>query len=739
MSFLGLSFLFALPLIALPVVIHLYRGRQRDIVPWGAMQFLTQATTKGRSMQRLEELLLMALRVGALLALILALAQPMLRSSWFGTSLDREVILLLDNSLSMARTIDGTSAFDEAVEAAVERVNSLSAGDYVHVMLAAGRGQWLTAEGVAADVVGKPRLVEMLEGLQPSRGTARLADALQVAVNVESSEQPSAREIVVFTDDQQRSWQLSSEASWQQLGSARSNSALPTRIEIVTCTVGEEELENLAITKLESSRLLCRPDENIELTARVTNFGDDTSAKTSLEWLASGEVFDTSEIRSLAVGEATQLLSRYKHEQREAVDITVRVTAEDQLPIDSEGHVVVEFTDQLPVLVVHDAETDESGRSADELFAAALGYDGDEAQQWHSIYQPAIVTFAELPEYTLQKYRAIAILNLSQLPDGEQERLVDYVRGGGGLWVGLGDLVDREAFNRYWFDDGAGLSPVSLESLVDVRDTNTPTGAIHPPERDHPATLQLANTTQLDIDQVRLTEYWELVHRGEEDQSAWVVLESGDGRPLAVENLVGEGRVLIQAFPVGLQWSNLPQLKSYVVLVHDWLDYLTAPAMARYNLRPGNPITAFLSADADPDSIDVTLPSGKSASASVTESQDSLAVRYSQSQLPGLYHLSFEEGGASKRVPYYVYRETEESKFEPLTEDDRTRLTALAGLVFDGSTPTETAEAATNAEPLPRAEPVWGVLLAALLALLVGEQLFSNWVARQRSGVAIST
>ena len=112
MSFLSAAFLLALPLVAVPVAIHLYRGRQRDVILWGAMQFLAAAVTKGRRMERLEELLLMALRFAAVAALVLALARPMVRSSWLGDTTDREVILVLDNSLSMSREVDGESAAD---------------------------------------------------------------------------------------------------------------------------------------------------------------------------------------------------------------------------------------------------------------------------------------------------------------------------------------------------------------------------------------------------------------------------------------------------------------------------------------------------------------------------------------------------------------------------------------------------------------------------------------------------
>ena len=93
----------ALPLAAVPVLIHLYRGRQRDMVYWGAMQFLEKALTKGRSWERIEEILLMLLRTALVLALIFALARPLVSSTWWGSAGEREIVLLFDNSLSMSR------------------------------------------------------------------------------------------------------------------------------------------------------------------------------------------------------------------------------------------------------------------------------------------------------------------------------------------------------------------------------------------------------------------------------------------------------------------------------------------------------------------------------------------------------------------------------------------------------------------------------------------------------------
>ena len=71
MSFLGPVFLWALPLIAIPIAIHLLHRRQKDLIRWGAMQFLMEAQSRRRKFRRLEDLFLMLLRAGAVLAIIL--------------------------------------------------------------------------------------------------------------------------------------------------------------------------------------------------------------------------------------------------------------------------------------------------------------------------------------------------------------------------------------------------------------------------------------------------------------------------------------------------------------------------------------------------------------------------------------------------------------------------------------------------------------------------------------------
>src|SRR5436190_3677701 len=121
MNFLSPAFLAALPLISVPLVIHLLSRRQQKKISWGAMRFLMQAVTRKRRLWRLTDILLLLLRTAAFLFFIFALARPLLPAAWLGGSVPRELILVLDQSMSMMRKVAGGTLF----ELQLQRVNAL--------------------------------------------------------------------------------------------------------------------------------------------------------------------------------------------------------------------------------------------------------------------------------------------------------------------------------------------------------------------------------------------------------------------------------------------------------------------------------------------------------------------------------------------------------------------------------------------------------------------------------------
>src|SRR5579859_6361211 len=115
MSFLGLAFLFGLPLALSPILLHLFDRQRQVVIEWGAMQFLVEAARRKTSSSQMQQWLLLLMRSLAIFCLVMALARPLINSNWLNVTELRETILVIDNSMSMLRSNEGTSCFKSAM------------------------------------------------------------------------------------------------------------------------------------------------------------------------------------------------------------------------------------------------------------------------------------------------------------------------------------------------------------------------------------------------------------------------------------------------------------------------------------------------------------------------------------------------------------------------------------------------------------------------------------------------
>ena len=116
MGFLAPALLAGLVALAIPPIVHLLNRRRFDVVDWAAMQFL-QTSERTRKRIFLEQILLMLVRMGLLLVLILGVASPWARLPWLARIAprpNRDVVIVLDGSVSMGYTKDGRSVHDAA-------------------------------------------------------------------------------------------------------------------------------------------------------------------------------------------------------------------------------------------------------------------------------------------------------------------------------------------------------------------------------------------------------------------------------------------------------------------------------------------------------------------------------------------------------------------------------------------------------------------------------------------------
>ena len=185
---------------ALPVLIHFFSRKQRDVVRWAAMEFLLASNAPRRRFLKLKDLLLLLLRIAIIFLIVFALARPLVSLGLIGPSGPRDVVLVLDNSMATARKSGPGTVFDQEVDQAAKVIRELNSSDMVRVLLASPAPEWLTDSAQAADAGSQDALISRLRQLTPSEGAADIPKAIQAAIKGQPAGKETARFITVISD-----------------------------------------------------------------------------------------------------------------------------------------------------------------------------------------------------------------------------------------------------------------------------------------------------------------------------------------------------------------------------------------------------------------------------------------------------------------------------------------------------------------------------------------------------------
>lgn len=200
MTLLSPMALWLAALIAVPLAVHLLRRRIGVRVEFPATRYLARAEREHSRRLRLRNLLLMALRVLAVIALAAAAAHPIADvplSGGSGTAhAPTALAIVLDNSLSTSLVVNGSSVLDRLKDAARAALADAGAQDRVWL---------LTMEG---DVVGgtPAAITDALARVPAFAGVARLDRTVARASILLAGATIPERALLVLSDGQAATW-----------------------------------------------------------------------------------------------------------------------------------------------------------------------------------------------------------------------------------------------------------------------------------------------------------------------------------------------------------------------------------------------------------------------------------------------------------------------------------------------------------------------------------------------------
>jgi aerotolerance regulator-like protein len=231
--------IYALPLVALPIIIHLIHRRRQRVVEWGAMRFLLAKSRLSRGLQKLRHFLILACRVLAVLTLILALGRPM-TGGWLGSVAGvgpDTVVVVLDRSASMATSGRGGSRLESGLAQLVEALQ------VVHAK------KWRILDGATGEAVQVERPEDLLK-LPCARPTGTHTDLpalFESAVQSLAADRAGRAEIWVCSDLQIGDW-APLDGRWDNV--RRQLTSMQGTVSVHVLSLASETPANLAVRVL---------------------------------------------------------------------------------------------------------------------------------------------------------------------------------------------------------------------------------------------------------------------------------------------------------------------------------------------------------------------------------------------------------------------------------------------------------------------------------------------------------
>lgn len=624
--------LWGLGLGAIPIVIHLLHRRRYREREWAAMRFLMEAARKHSRRIRLEQLLLMAVRILILVLAALALAEPYIESfgTLFKTPQPVHRIIVIDGSYSMAWRSGDSSSFERAREMARKVVSTAQSGDALNLVLMSGA----RSRAVIAEPTYQPgQVLRELSDLKVTDESASAISALETAAGLLlKAPQIKRTEIVFISDFQQVTWHPKAAARRTQI--ERKMKQLAEHARVMLLDVGQAGMSNTAVTGFTVDEPFVVVGKNVTLNVTVRNNGPAPLASTLLA-LRIDDVPVTA--RRIDLPPHTDVHVRFTHRFATAGEHSLEARLQgDALDVDNHRLLSLPVRDQLHVLLVNGGTAGPSEHDAVRYLRTALAPVTKDENRPGAI-RPVVIEDGELASADLGRYDCVFLCNVGIFTDREAAILSAYVGSGGGLVFCLGDRVQADSYNRVLYRDGKGLLPARLGNQIgDARQPKTPY-TFDASDLSHPIVNVFEGNRNAGLETVLTFAYVKTIVP--QEGRTRTVLDFNTGDAAILEQRYGQGRVILLATSVDSSWSTWPINPSFPPLVHELLKFAVAGRWSERQHLVGEVLSRSFPGTAFGMPVRIIRPDKMATPLQPKESDSVITVAYDQTDAAGLYTL----------------------------------------------------------------------------------------------------
>jgi len=678
MSFLSPWYLLGLLGIGIPLAIHLIRRQRAERVVLPTVRFLKRAPKKLVYFQRIQQWLLLVLRIAIAGLLAVAFARPIITGAYSQLvgAAPQSLVILLDTSMSMQYA----DRFDEGKAAVITILKSLRQGDEAAIVTFADSPGPVSP--MTTDLTALETFVRNLPA--PGYRSTHFLTVLHLADQLLQSAHYQEK-TVVLVSDYQRSAAPASSAVW----------TLSPGIRFKGIKVGDTKTSNLTVTDVKT---IARPAQGREthlIVGRIQSLGTDPIPEARVLLGIDGTELTS---RSLDLRDRSEIVVEFPVTiKRAGLHRCTLTVVGDRFEPDNTRYFTVHVEPPVRVLCINGESAGGGADGRAYWFRSAL------ARQAASPFQVDVVDPQGLLPDALASYAVVVLLNVGNLAGEQLKALQSYVKGGGGLLLAPADRADAADFNRNYEE----LTPALLQRKHVFSDETAL--AITQVNGNHSVIRFLQNGEPTDFSAARFHGYW----RTEPVAGGDVILRFENGDAALVANRVGNGRVLLFTSSLDPAWNNFPRQVTYLPLLHEAMRYLAGSQDQTAVYRVGALVPLSI---APGGAARVTSPQGEET---LVRSTPAGPAFYQTTDQPGFY----ETRSGNRLSSFAVNVSARESDLTTIALDD----------IRDRVTHGETQQVISRTEQisplwveLEKSQQSWWWILLLILALGLFETFLAN-------------
>ncbi|HEX4796993.1 MAG TPA: BatA domain-containing protein [Humisphaera sp.] len=712
MHLLAAPMLAGLILASVPILIHLWNRRRFKLVEWAPMKYLKLTIQTNRRRMRIEQLLLLAVRVLVVALLFAALARPALSrtgiGSWVASQSRASRIIVIDDSMSMGYQSGRQSAFDQARDAAIQILHSIGAQDGITVVLASRPDQPLVREGSTES----PNLLRDIQNLRAADSACDWASVFKQIDSLVVGAAHLQRELILITDLRRSGWNAGVSA---QIARWAGQS-----FEVKIVDVGSRDTANTVLTRFEQEDALALPGMPLKLRASIRN---DSGA---LLHQATGTLEIDGQSRPVPLPEL-------RPGQTTDLPLTITLAASgqhvlklslpnDALSADNSRWLSVSVRPDVKIAIIDGQVVNRPFESSTDFFQVALtaGVEAWMLNRRSDLEWPR----AAVADAQLSNADVIVLSNVASLSPQHVTILEKLVAAGRGLMIFPGDQVDAAVYNQLLYRDGAGLLPARMAPASDA----APNGLTIEALADSPL-APMSKIAPEALSRIHAKKFLSVaIDEGGKDKNSRVLARWNDSEahPAAIEKRFGHGRVILWTVTADRQWSDWPIDPTYVLAMRSAASAIVRPEPAGTNFTAGEEIIYPLDEGQVVQNPLVTGPDQSLVQQPLTIADQ--VLRYPHTPRAGKYTLTWKDAaGVEQSRALAASFNPAESNLQPISESELANLLSPVSPTF-----VHWGTVQGNDSLAEHGREIWRNLIFAVLALAAIETVLATWVGRER-------